>query len=126
LDLRRKVGIEANLYDVSKNKKILSKKYIVSKQDRYPFLSHKLVVDVGEELDINDLQWMQKFVIFSKYVGKKKSNIYIADYSLTFVQPVISGGLKSFSKVENKKNKKSFYTKISNKRGYFVQGVNYL
>jgi len=109
---KKKKGIEADLYSIAQNKKILSKRYFVSKLDRYPFLSHKLVVDIAKTLGLEDLGWMQKFVIFSKNEGKRRSKIYIADYSLTFMQPIISSGLNLFPKWRTKEQKEFFYTHI--------------
>jgi TolB protein len=109
-----KFGIEANLFNVALNKKILSKKYFVSKEDRYPFLSHKLVVDIAKVLKIEDLGWMQKFIIFAKNESRKNTRIYIADYSLTFKQAIVKNGLNLFPKWRNQEQNEFFYTHIGN------------
>lgn len=110
-----KYGILADLYDLKNSRKLLSKKYSVSSAVRYPFLTHKLTADIARQLDLEDLGWMEKFVIFSRNLSPKESEIVIGDYSLTFTQPVISNSLVLFPKWRDANQREFFYTEITDK-----------
>jgi len=114
-----KYGILADLYDLKKSRKLLSKKYSVSSDVRYPFLTHKLTADIARQLDLEDLGWMEKFVIFARNLSPKESEIVIGDYSLTFTQTVISGSLALFPKWRNGEQREFFYTEIGEKPTLF-------
>lgn len=110
-----KYGILADLFDLENNRKLLAKKYSVSSEARYPFLTHKLTADIAKKLEIEDLGWMEKFVIFAKNTSPKESEIVIGDYSLTFTQTIISGGLVLFPKWRDGNQREFFYTEIGDK-----------
>lgn len=110
-----KYGILADLFDLEHNRKLLAKKYSVSSEERYPFLTHKLTADIAEKLEIEDLGWMEKFVIFAKNTSAKESEIVIGDYSLTFTQTIISGSLSLFPKWRDETQREFFYTEIGDK-----------
>jgi len=56
---------------------------------------------------------MDKFVIFARYIDAKKSEIIIADYTLTYQKVVVSGGLNIFPKWSSKKQESFYYTSYS-------------
>ncbi len=84
--------------------------YTISDISRYPFLAHKIAIGINKELNSPPIDWMDKFVIFSRYTSSKKSEIVIADYTLTYQKVVVSGGLNIFPKWANNDQKSFYYT----------------
>ncbi|MEA3354297.1 MAG: Tol-Pal system protein TolB [Campylobacterota bacterium] len=103
-------GIEVNskLYDVNTNKLLLAKSYSTSSNSRYPFLAHKISIDVNNAMNAPSIEWMDKFIIFSRYISSRKSEIVISDYTLTYQKVVVKGGLNIFPKWAGT-NQESFY-----------------
>lgn len=90
------------------------KNYKISVQNRYPFLAHKIAVDVNNEIGAPSIKWMEQFVIFSKYTSSKQSEIVISDYTLSFQKTVVKGGLNVFPKWANKAQNIFYYTSYNN------------
>jgi TolB protein len=87
---------------------VLRKTYTTASKTRYPFLSHKIAIDINNYLNAPSIAWMDKFVLFARYLDAKSSEIVVADYTLTYQQTVVKGGLNIFPKWANK-NQESFY-----------------
>ncbi len=95
----------------AKNGQVDSEKiYKISKENRYPFLAHKIVVELNDKIGAPSVKWMEQFVIFAKYTDKKKSEIVISDYTLSFQKTVVKGGLNIFPKWANKQQNSFYYT----------------
>jgi len=103
-------SIEFKLFDINSKQQILAKTLTTSRENRYPFLAHRVAIAVNKHLKAPSIDWMDKFVIFSLYKQAKKADIIIADYTLTFQQPVIKGGLNIFPKWADKKKGDFYYT----------------
>ena len=86
------------------------RRYKISKSDRFPFLAHKIVVELSKDIGAPSIQWMEQFVIFSKYTSSRKSEIVISDYTLSFQKTVVKGGLNIFPKWANKEQNAFYYT----------------
>ena len=102
--------VNTKLYDVNSNSLVLNKSYSTSNKTRYPFLSHKVSIDVNDYLDAPSIKWMDKFVIFSRYLNAKTSEIVVSDYTLTYQKVVVRGGLNIFPKWASKKQENFYYT----------------
>ncbi len=100
--------INAKLYDVNTGSLVLSKSYTTSLKVRYPFLSHKISIDINKYLKAPSIDWMDKFIIFSRYLNSKSSEIVISDYTLSYQKVIVKGGLNIFPKWANQ-NQESFY-----------------
>jgi len=107
--------IQINIFDVNDKDIAYSKTYITSNKSRYPFLVHNLTIDLNNHLNAPSIEWMQKFVIFSKYKNAKTSNIMIADYTLSYQKTIIQGGLNIFPKWSSSKQQSFYYTKAIKK-----------
>jgi len=105
-------GIIANikLYDVNSRKLVLNKLYNVSQEERYPFLSHKISIDVNDYMKAPSIKWMERFIIFARYLNAKESEIVISDYTLTYQAIIVKGGLNIFPKWVNGKQESFYYT----------------
>ncbi len=89
-----------------------AKKYKISKKEAYAFLSHAIAYDINKELGADDIGWIKRKVIFSKITAPRKSEIIIADYTLTYQHTVLKGGFNIFPKWANKAQKAIYYTSL--------------
>jgi len=95
----------------AKNGQIENEKiYKISQKSRYPFLAHKIAVELNDYIGAPSINWMEQFVIFSKYTSAKNSEIVISDYTLSFQKTVVKGGLNIFPKWANKAQDKFYYS----------------
>ncbi len=92
------------------------KVYKISKHNRYPFLAHKIAVELNDKIGAPKIDWMEQFVIFSKYTEKKKSEIIISDYTLSFQKVIVKGGLNIFPKWANRAQNAFYYTSYNGKK----------
>ncbi len=108
--INKKALLNIKLYDINANKLILNKVFNTSNKVRYPFLAHKIAISINDIFDAPSIDWMDKFVIFSKYTGAKKSEIIIADYTLTYQKVIIKDGLNIFPKWATNSQESFYYT----------------
>ncbi len=99
------------LYDVNIKQIVLSKQYTINQDARYPFLAHKMAIDINNYIKAPSIDWMNRFVVFSKYTKTEESHIVIADYTLTFQNTIIRDGLNIFPKWANKEQDSIYFTK---------------
>lgn len=105
-------NISLKLFDVGAKNLLLNKIYVLNNEERYPFIAHKIAIDINAALKAPSIEWMQRFIIFSKYV-KGGSEIVIADYSLTYQKTLIGGGLNIFPKWANAAQDSFYFTKYN-------------
>ena len=117
----KNIVINTKLFDLNKKEIILNKKYIISNTNRYPFLSHKIAININDILKAPSIKWMDRFVIFSRYTDAKKSEIVVSDYTLTYQKIVVSGGLNIFPKWANEEQSSFYYTTYSNRFPTLIQ-----
>jgi TolB protein len=98
------------LENLATKRVLYKKRYSISDSSRYPFLSHTIVVDLNRYFKLPSIDWMKRYVIFSKYTSAGSSSVVIADYTLTFQKIMVSGGLNIFPKWANDKQTAFFYT----------------
>lgn len=105
------IQAEMKLYDINANQMVLGKRYTISRQERYPFLAHKIAIDVNDYINAPSISWMQNFVVFSRSVNSDESEILISDYTLTFKKTVIKDGhLNVFPKWASSRQEAFYYT----------------
>lgn len=104
------LNVAMMLFD--KNEKVFSKRYRVGNKNIYMFISHAIAYDINEFMGEPSVAWMKKKVIFSRIVAPKKSEIIIADYTLSYQHVMISGGLNIFPKWANKAQSAFYYTSL--------------
>jgi len=75
-----------------------------------PFLAHKMIIDANNAIGAPSIDWMERFVIFSKITGKRKSDIVISDYTLSYQKTVVTGGLNIFPKWADDKQDAFYYS----------------
>ncbi|WP_458701689.1 Tol-Pal system protein TolB [Sulfurospirillum sp. 1307] len=124
LILRYNLSLEDSGYVIAKVKLLNAKSgqvdsekiYKISKQNRYPFLAHKITVELNDKIGAPSIAWMEQFVIFAKYTDSKKSEIVISDYTLSFQKTIVKGGLNIFPKWANKEQSAFYYTSYNGKK----------
>ncbi len=122
--------IHIKLYDVNQNKIVLNKVYTTSSKKRYPFLSHKVSIEINEYLNAPTIKWMDKLIVFSRYKNSKESEIVISDYTLTYQHVVVKGGLNIFPKWTDNTQESFYYTSLNGimpqlkKQNLYTQVVN--
>ena len=109
-DDNRGLHVEMKLYNA--DKEVFSKHYKVNKKNIYMFISHAMAYDINEFMGEPSVEWMKRKVIFARIVAPKKSEIIIADYTLSYQHVIIKGGLDIFPKWANKKQDAFYYTSL--------------
>ena len=102
LDLR--VIIRAN--GVQKS----DKSYSIISLEEYPFLAHRAVKDSVRTLGLAPIEWMDHKILIARNSSNKKSQIIMADYTLTYQKVMVGGGLNLFPKWANKEQNAFYYT----------------
>lgn len=89
--------------------------YDIPEKSRYPFLSHRIISDINDNIGAPSVNWMKRYVLISKNVAPMKSQIIIADYTLTFQKTIVKGGLNLFPKWANEAQSAFYYSSYSDK-----------
>lgn len=105
-----KIALQIKLYDTNSQKLVLDNTISPTTHVKYPFLSHKAAILVNNYLGAPSIDWMNKFVVFSRYLNAKQSEVVVADYTLTFQTSVIRGGLNLFPKWSDNSQNSFYYT----------------
>jgi len=100
------------LYNIRSGSILIDKQYTMKNKSMYPFLSHKIISDLTKEIGGENVDWMNRYIVFSKYTTPGNSSIYLSDYTLSYQKRVISGGLNIFPKWGDREQKTIYYTKI--------------
>lgn len=93
---------------------VTKKDYSISSSTKYPFLAHKIISYINNTLQYPNIDWINRYVVFSKYTSSKKSIIILADYTMNFKKTVIKGGLNLFPKWADKEQTSFYYTSFKN------------
>ena len=105
-------ALNLDLKLIKENEEVLSKRYKISRQNIYMFVSHAIAYDINEFMGEPSVTWMKRKVVFSRIVEPKKSEIVIADYTLTYQHTIVSGGFNVFPKWANKAQNALYYTSL--------------
>jgi len=95
---------------------VLNKSYKVHKNNIYMFISHTIAYDINHYMGEPSVGWMKRKVIFSRIVAPKKSEIVIADYTLSYQHVMIKGGYNIFPKWADKQQHSFYYTALDGKK----------
>ncbi len=110
-----KVDLFIKLFRARDSKKILESAYSINNPKKFPFLIHKAVIDINKKLGFKPINWLNRYIVFSKYIGKKESIIALADYTFTYQKTIIKGGLNIFPVWGDKKQNSIIYTSFNKK-----------
>ncbi len=91
-------------------KVIMEGRYAVSNPAKYPFLVHKAVSEINAHLGYGSIDWINRYVVFARYTGRKQSEILLADYTFHYTKVIIHGGLNLFPHWGDPQQKSLYYT----------------
>lgn len=111
--------VNLQLYDANSGTLALSKEYKNSRAETYPFLAHKLTIDINDYIQAPNVDWMERIVVVSYYTKPGESEILLSDYTLTYKNSLIKGGLNIFPKWANEQQNAFYYTKYLDKPTLF-------
>jgi TolB protein len=115
LDAGQRLELELEVFKAGSGESVTKKSFFIGSQSRYPFLSHSVVRNLNDFFGYDSVEWMNEYIIFSKYTGKGKADIYIADYTLTYQKRIVSGGLNIFPKWASENKEAFYYTSYNNR-----------
>ncbi len=119
VDMILRFKIEQTMNSMNANVKVINARtgattsensYSLPDKKRYPFLAHKIAIDVNTQIGAPSIQWMEQSVVFAKYTQAKKSEIVISDYTLSYQKTMVTGGLNIFPKWANIEQSAFYYT----------------
>ncbi|RDU60140.1 Tol-Pal system protein TolB [Helicobacter marmotae] len=103
-----------SLYDINTSKHIYTKDYAENDAKRFPFIAHRMAIDINSYINAPKIDWMQRLIVLSRYTTPGNSEILISDYTLTYQKVLIKGGLNIFPKWADSKQESIYYTKYLN------------
>ncbi len=102
------------LLKASDSTEVFRKSYAIPRVDKTPFLAHRAVSDINRVLKYPDISWISRYVVFSRYVASKQSEILLSDYTFSYQKVIIRGGLNLFPKWADAGQKSFYYTSYRN------------
>lgn len=66
------LAVNVKLINARTGSTTFEKAYNLSDKKRYPFLAHRVVIDVNDQTGSPSIAWMEQSVIFAKYTDAKK------------------------------------------------------
>jgi len=109
-DDNKALNISIKLF--SKDKIVFNKNYKINNKNIYMFVSHAIAYDINKFMGEPSVGWMKRKVIFSRIIANQKSEIVIADYTLSYQHTIITGGFNIFPKWANEKQDAFYYTSL--------------
>lgn len=111
--------VKVLLYDINLSKMVLNKEYSTKDAKTYPFIAHRIAVEINDYIKAPKVDWLSKMVVLAYYTKPGESKIIYSDYTLTFKQTLVEGGLNIFPKWANKEQSAIYYTKYLDKPTLF-------
>lgn len=99
------------VYDSNSSALKINKTYQLSDSTLYPFVAHKMAIDINAYIKAPTIAWMNRYVIYSQYTGSGRANIVLSDYTLTYNRTIITGGLNIFPKWADSTQQEFYFTK---------------
>ena len=84
------------LIDYATKQRVFVGDYNIPVLSRYPFLVHKAVSEMNRALGFKPIDWINRYIVYAKYTGKKRTEVVLADYTLHYRKSIIKGGLTLF------------------------------
>ena len=108
-------GLKAaiKLYRGSDATLLVTRDYQIGSAAKFPFLAHKIISDINRVLNYPSVNWLNRYVVFSRYTGAKRSIIILADYTMQYQKAVIRGGLNLFPKWADAQQRSFYYTSFN-------------
>ncbi len=91
---------------------MMEKVYKMSKKNLLVFVAHSIAYDINDLMGATPVDWMKKKVVFAKLTSPGRSEIVIADYTLTYQHTIIKGALNVFPQWADKDQRAFYYTAL--------------
>ncbi|CAM2912461.1 Tol-Pal system protein TolB [Helicobacter burdigaliensis] len=111
--------VKALLYDVNLSRLVLDKEYSTKEIASYPMIVHRIAIEANDYIKAPKVDWLNRKVVLAYYTKSGESKIIQADYTLSFVETLVEGGLNIFPKWANKEQSAIYYTKYLDKPTLF-------
>ena len=98
------------LLKASNGAEVFKKSYAIPTKTKVAFLAHKAISDINDVLKYPSISWINRYVIYARYTGAKKSEIIVADYTFKYQKTIVRGGLNLFPKWADAKQQSFYYT----------------
>ncbi len=98
------------LLNAANGSMLSERRYRIASRQKYPFLVHKAVAEIARTLRLPSIDWINRYVVFARYTGRKQSEIVLADYTFHFTKVIIRGGLNLFPHWGDSEQKSIYYT----------------
>lgn len=105
--------LKVKILDPKKAQVRYEKIYNISNGEKFPYLAHKSVMDLIDNLNMSPVKWMANSIIFAREISPMKSEIIVADYTLTYQKTILRDGLNVFPKWANNEQSAFYYTKYN-------------
>ncbi len=109
------------LFDINAQDLILDKAYSIDDAKLYPFVAHKIAIDINDYIKAPSINWMKRYIVLSTYAGPAKTHIVISDYTLTYKKVIINEGLNIFPKWADAQQTEIYFTKFINNTPVIVR-----
>ena len=106
-----KIKASLLLYDINSSKLQINKTYQITDIALYPFAAHKMAIDINQYINAPAIDWMNRYLVYSKYTTSGAADIVLSDYTLSYNQTIVTGGLNIFPKWADSAQKEIYYTK---------------
>ena len=110
------LSTDIKLINNIKGEEVFIKKYKIVDDEMYPFLAHRIIADINNHFGMSPIDWLTKYIIFSRYTKPRQSEIVIADYTLTYMKTLVANGLNLFPKWADQTQKEFYFTRYENSR----------
>ena len=92
---------------------VLEKNYKVNNSNKFMFVAHTIAYEINKFMNQPSIEWIKKKVIFARVVGPRKSEIVIADYTLSYQHTIVKGGFNLFPKWASVEQNGFYYTSLN-------------
>lgn len=106
-------GIKAEVKMIDGDRALFNKSYYLKNSEMAVFLAHNIAYDINEKLGGTNVSWMKNKVVFTRLVAPRKAEIVVADYTLSYQQVVLKGGMYNFAKWANGSQNEIYYTSLN-------------
>lgn len=106
-------GARADIKLLRNGSDVFVKSYSLKQSKMLVFLSHLIAYDINSKLGGSPIDWIKRKVLFIRQSGPKRSDIVAADYTLSYQQVILSGGMYGFAKWANREQTDFYFTSLS-------------
>ncbi len=107
-------GVLVVKVDLINNNTVIHKlTYRMKSTKQYVFLVHRIAAEINDFMGADPADWMKEKVIISRTTGVRRSEILVADYTLTYQFSIKNSGLNVFPKWADDDKKYFYYTRLT-------------